>query len=147
MGQSSNSATHIHKLSFLKQALPQADIFAFIKYSRNMYKSLMSVLVLAALSEAYKLPGTAPQITEEQIAKIKDVFSLLDMDGDNVVSIREYRTFYEQLGNNLTEADEKFDEADTDGNGSIDFNEAVVSTLNEAEEETKKTFDSIDKDG
>ena len=73
-------------------------------------------------------------LTEEQIAKYKEAFSLFDKDGDATINTKELGPVMRSLGQNPTEAelqnminvvmtrwDTKQSEVDADGNGTIDL--------------------------
>ncbi|KAM9673838.1 LOW QUALITY PROTEIN: calmodulin-like [Trichechus inunguis] len=65
----------------------------------------------------------ADQLTEEQIAELKEAFS--DKDGNGTIITRELGTVMRSLGQNPTEAELQgmVNEIDADANGTIDFPE------------------------
>nr|XP_010939940.1 calmodulin isoform X1 [Elaeis guineensis] len=67
----------------------------------------------------------AQHLTDEQIAKFKEVFSLFDKDGDGLITAKELDTVMRSLGQNPTEAElvDMINEVDADQNGAIDFHE------------------------
>uniref|UniRef100_A0A2K6L532 EF-hand calcium-binding domain-containing protein 11 n=3 Tax=Colobinae TaxID=9569 RepID=A0A2K6L532_RHIBE len=75
------------------------------------------------------------QLTEEQIAEFKEAFSLFDKDGDGTITTKELGAVMTSLGQNPTEAelqdmineevDETIREADTDGDGQVNYEEFV----------------------
>ena len=66
---------------------------------------------------ARKMKGTD---SEEEI---KEAFRVFDKDGDGLISIAEMREVMTNLGENLTdeELDEMIQEADTDGDGQVNY--------------------------
>ncbi|KAK1411373.1 hypothetical protein QVD17_37921 [Tagetes erecta] len=65
----------------------------------------------------------ADQLTDYQISKFKEAFSIFDKDGDGCITTKDLKAVMKSLGRNLTE-DELQDmirEVDVDGNGAIDF--------------------------
>uniref|UniRef100_A0A8C6GAK3 EF-hand calcium-binding domain-containing protein 11 n=1 Tax=Mus spicilegus TaxID=10103 RepID=A0A8C6GAK3_MUSSI len=76
----------------------------------------------------------ADQLTEEQIAEFKEAFSLFDKDRDGTITTKELGTVMRSLGQNPTEAelqdiirevDEMIKEADSDGDGQVNYEEFV----------------------
>ncbi|RID58592.1 LOW QUALITY PROTEIN: hypothetical protein BRARA_F01882 [Brassica rapa] len=67
----------------------------------------------------------ADQLTDDQISEFKEAFSLFDKDGDGCITTKELGTVMRSLGQNPTEAElqDLMNEADADGNGTIDFPE------------------------
>ena len=62
------------------------------------------------------------QVTEEQIAEFKEAFSLFDTDN---IKTKEFGIVMRAFGENPAEAElqDMFDEADSDGDGIINFPE------------------------
>ena len=96
----------------------------------------------------------ADQLTEEQIAKFKEAFSICDKDGDGTITTKELGTVMRSLGQNPTEAElqDEINKFDTDGNGTIDFPEFLTIYTrkmkgNDWEEEMREEFRLLDKDG
>jgi len=65
------------------------------------------------------------QLTEEQIAQLKEAVSQIDKDGEGTNTTKELGTVMRSLGQNPTEAElqDMINEVDADGNGTIDFPE------------------------
>ncbi|OEU22277.1 calmodulin [Fragilariopsis cylindrus CCMP1102] len=96
----------------------------------------------------------ADQYTEEQIAEFKEAFSIFDRDGDGTIDSEELGTVMRSLGNQPTEeeVEDMIREADTDGNGTIDFMEFIEMMPRQerddnAEEEMIEAFRIFDTDG
>ena len=69
----------------------------------------------------------AENLTVEQIAEIKETFSLFDKTGSGSVSIEEMAIIFRSLGQTPTEADMENmkAEADQDGLGTIEYSEML----------------------
>ena len=94
------------------------------------------------------------QLTEEQIAEVKEAFSLFDRDGDGSITSKELGTVMRSLGQNPSEAElqDMINEVDVDGNGSIDFPEFLSLKKKkmkdtDTEEELVDAFRVFDRDG
>ncbi|XP_060602181.1 calmodulin-A-like isoform X1 [Ruditapes philippinarum] len=94
------------------------------------------------------------QLTEEQIAELKEAFGLFDKDGDGDISTKELGTVMRSLGQNPSdeELEDMVREVDVDGNGTIDFDEFLQMMSRkmketDTEEEIKEAFKIFDKDG
>mmetsp|Transcript_12813 Transcript_12813/g.18840 ORF Transcript_12813/g.18840 Transcript_12813/m.18840 type:complete len:96 (+) Transcript_12813:40-327(+) len=63
------------------------------------------------------------QLTEEQIAKYWEAFSVFDKDGNSTITTKELATVMRSLGRNLTEAElmDLIQEIDFDDSGTVDF--------------------------
>ena len=70
----------------------------------------------------------ADQLTDEQIAELKEAFSLFDKDGDGSITTNELGTVLGLLGQNPTEVEleDLINEVDANGNGTIDFPEFLT---------------------
>lgn len=97
---------------------------------------------------------TTQELTEDQIAEIKEAFALFDKDGDGTITTKELGTVMRSLGFTPTEAElqDMINEVDADGNGTIDFPEFLVLMAKrikdvDSEEELKEAFRVFDKDG
>ena len=93
-------------------------------------------------------------LTEEQIAEIKEAFSLFDKDGDNTITTKELGTVMRSLGQDPTdeELNDVIHEVDANGNGTIDFPEFLEMMVRkirdkDLEAEIKEAFRVFDKDG
>ena len=96
----------------------------------------------------------ADQLTEEQLAKIKEAFSFFDKDGDGIITAKELGTVMQSLGENLTEAElqDMIDKVDAHGNGVVDFSDfrtmmAQKMQDKDSEEEIRQAFNVFDRDG
>eukprot|EP00887_Chlorella_sp_A99_P007274 scaffold2.g7274.t1 len=96
----------------------------------------------------------AVQLTDEQVAEMKEAFALFDRDGDGTITTKELGTVMRSLGQNPTEAElqDMINEVDADGNGTIDFPEflnlmARKMKDSDSEEELREAFKVFDKDG
>ncbi|XP_023234289.1 calmodulin-alpha-like isoform X2 [Centruroides sculpturatus] len=96
----------------------------------------------------------ANELTEEQIAELREAFSVFDKDGDGYVTTEELGTVMRSLGQNPTDAElhDMIKEVDIDGSGSIDFPEfltLMAKKMKEAvdEDEIMEAFRLFDKNG
>lgn len=101
---------------------------------------------------AYHAAGEV--LTEEQILKFKEAFSLFDKDGDGSVSTAELGTVLRSLGVNPTasELQDMINEADADSSGTVNFPEFLTMCARtmkdtDSEEDLTKAFAVFDKDG
>ncbi|CAM6093132.1 unnamed protein product [Calypogeia fissa] len=92
-------------------------------------------------------------LTEEQIAEFKKEFNLFDKDGDGLISVEELGAVMQSFGIKPREAElrELIDGVDTNGNGTVEFDEFVIvmaQTLKDTEHEVllRNAFSVIDKD-
>ncbi|XP_064623165.1 calmodulin-A-like [Lineus longissimus] len=93
-------------------------------------------------------------LSEEQIAEFREAFSLFDKDGDGDITTKELGTVMRSLGQNPSESElqEMVNEVDTDGNGTIDFEEFLAMMAKkmrdaDSEEEIREAFRVFDKEG
>ncbi|XP_037505744.1 calmodulin-beta [Rhipicephalus sanguineus] len=94
------------------------------------------------------------QLSEVEIAKLREVFALYDKDGNGAICIEELGIMMRAMGENLTEGElkEMIAMADTDGNGTVDFPEflALMTELKgtaDTEEDNREVFRVLDRDG
>ena len=93
------------------------------------------------------------QMTEEQIADCMEGFSVLDKNGDGLITREELGTVMRSLGQNPTDADlqDIINEVDADRDGTINFNEFLTMMelkrrQSRAEAELKEAFQLFDRD-
>jgi len=96
----------------------------------------------------------ADQLTDEQIAEIKEAFSLFDKNGDGTITTKELGTVMRSLGQNPTEAElcDMINEGDAKGHGTIylsDFLTMMARKMKDtdSEEEILEAFKVFDRDG
>ncbi|KAF9527228.1 EF-hand [Crepidotus variabilis] len=99
---------------------------------------------------------TVPELSEQQIADFREVFSLFDKDRDGTITAKELGTVMQAVGHDPTDAElqDMMNEIDVDGNGTVDFQEflqMMTMTLGNTEateeEEMRQAFKVFDKDG
>lgn len=92
-------------------------------------------------------------MTKEETANLESIFKDLDTNGDGVLSKEEILAGYERhfgIPIEENEVDQMFKEIDFDGNGSIDYTEFVMATMNQKNmitndklEQAFKMFDKV----
>ena len=67
----------------------------------------------------------AKVITSEQQTEYREAFALFDKNGDGTITVTELGTVMRSLGNNPTETElqDMINEVDSDGNGTLEFDE------------------------
>ncbi|KAL5008434.1 hypothetical protein ScPMuIL_014015 [Solemya velum] len=70
----------------------------------------------------------ADQFTREKVEEYREAFYMFDKDGDGRITAKELGTVLRSLGQNPTaiEIRDMINEVDSDGNGTIEFNEFLV---------------------
>jgi len=95
-------------------------------------------------------------LSEDMILESKEVFALLDKDGDGEISIGDLRKFMTPLPTckdvSARELDDMMTEVDEYRSGTIDFGEFLTMQARkmknvDPEEETRQAFASFDEDG
>ncbi|CAH1179956.1 unnamed protein product [Phaedon cochleariae] len=91
-------------------------------------------------------------LSEEQVAEFKEAFMLFDKDEDGTVTVAELGVVMRSLGQRPTETElrDMVDEVDSDGNGTIEFNEFLQMMARkmkdgDGEEELREAFRVFDK--
>ena len=92
-------------------------------------------------------------LSPEQVAEMKEVFNIFDVDGDNTISTKELGKVMNSLGQNPNDAElrELIQEYDNDGNGTLDFPEFLELMAKklkqiDTEEELVEAFKIFDRD-
>ena len=92
-------------------------------------------------------------LSPEQVAEMKEVFNIFDVDGDNTISTKELGKVMNSLGQHPNEAElrELIQEYDNDGNGTLDFPEFLELMAKklkqiDTEEELVEAFKIFDRD-
>jgi calmodulin len=70
-------------------------------------------------------------MTEEELTELREAFALFDSDGDGAITSSELGNVMKSLGRKLTvrQLKEIIKTADTDNNGTIEFNELVRTSM------------------
>ncbi|CAN1266022.1 Calcium-dependent protein kinase 30, partial [Linum perenne] len=95
----------------------------------------------------------AEHLSHEEVEVIRDMFTLMDTDGDGKVSYEELRAGLRKVGSQLAEPEIKMlmEVADVDGNGILDYGEFVAVTIHlqkmENDDHCRRAFVYFDKDG
>merc|ERR1712192_268119 len=94
------------------------------------------------------------ELTEEQVADFKEVFSLIDKNADGAITIKELGSAMRSMGQSPTkeELQEMIEEVDLNGNGTIEFSEFLTKmagkmAFSPSEKEIYDAFRVFDKDG
>ncbi|XP_070578313.1 calmodulin-like isoform X2 [Ptychodera flava] len=92
-------------------------------------------------------------LTEDQIAELKEAFSLFDIDGDGTINNKELVIVLRSLGQNPTEkeVEDMIQEVDIDGSGTIEFPEFLMMMATkfnavDGEDELRDAFRVFDTD-
>ncbi len=94
-----------------------------------------------------------PAAAAAAAAGLKELFKSIDEDKSGTITVAEMRKALSQWGHKISEADlsHLMSVADVDGDGLIDYNEFVASTMHlsklEKEDLLQKAFSQLDKDG
>jgi len=98
----------------------------------------------------------AYQLTEDEVAELRDAFELFDRDGDSSITAKELGFFWRALGQSPTEEQlqDMIRQVDMDRNGALDFAEflelmasKMETALAESESELVEAFKAFDRDG
>eukprot|EP00586_Coscinodiscus_wailesii_P014627 CAMPEP_0172494508 /NCGR_PEP_ID=MMETSP1066-20121228/50001_1 /TAXON_ID=671091 /ORGANISM="Coscinodiscus wailesii, Strain CCMP2513" /LENGTH=146 /DNA_ID=CAMNT_0013265535 /DNA_START=110 /DNA_END=550 /DNA_ORIENTATION=+ len=88
--------------------------------------------------------------TEDELADLKEAFSMFDTNGDGTIEAKELRMVMKQLGHNLSnkEVMEMIGSVDDNSDGSIDFDEFVqlMGSRSDPDQELREAFDVFDTD-
>lgn len=92
--------------------------------------------------------------TKEETEEMERIFAQMDKNNDGMLSKEEIKDGYEEhfgMAIDDDEIDKMFAAIDTDGNGTIDYSEFLMATMNEqqllSKERLKGAFKMFDKDG
>ena len=92
--------------------------------------------------------------TKEETDEMERIFAQMDKNNDGMLSKEEIKDGYEEhfgMAIDDEEIDKMFAAIDTDGNGTIDYSEFLMATMNEqqllSKERLKGAFKMFDKDG
>jgi len=97
----------------------------------------------------------ARNLSEEEIADLKEAFAMFDTDGNGTIDSKELREVMRSLGANpsLRDVREMIDSVDDNGNGTIDFEEFLLlmksrgmGGKSDPEKELRDAFRVFDKD-
>ncbi|CAN0900758.1 Calcium-dependent protein kinase 10 [Linum grandiflorum] len=95
----------------------------------------------------------AEHLSLEEVEVIRDMFTLMDTDGDGKITYEELKAGLRKVGSQLAEPEIKMlmEVADVDGNGTLDYGEFVAVTIHlqkmENDEHFRRAFTYFDKDG
>ncbi|KAL2481749.1 Calcium-dependent protein kinase 20 [Abeliophyllum distichum] len=95
----------------------------------------------------------AESLSEEEIAGLKEMFKMIDVDNSGQITLEELRNGLERVGSNLkdSEINSLMQAADIDNSGTIDYGEFVAAMLHlnkiQKEDHMFAAFSYFDKDG
>ncbi|CAO2040074.1 unnamed protein product [Urochloa humidicola] len=95
----------------------------------------------------------AQNLSEEELAGLKEMFKAMDTDGSGAITFEELKEGLSRHGSNLRESEirDLMDAADVDRSGTIDYDEFIAATVHmsklEREEHLLAAFAYFDKDG
>ncbi|KAG6489336.1 calcium-dependent protein kinase 10-like [Zingiber officinale] len=94
----------------------------------------------------------ASNLSEEEIAGLKEMFKMIDTDNSGQITFEELKVGLERVGANLTESEivALMQSADVDNSGTIDYDEFIAATMHlnkiEKEDHLFAAFQYFDKD-
>uniref|UniRef100_A0A0D6QWY5 non-specific serine/threonine protein kinase n=1 Tax=Araucaria cunninghamii TaxID=56994 RepID=A0A0D6QWY5_ARACU len=94
----------------------------------------------------------AERMSEDEIAGLKEMFNMLDVDNSGTITFEELKEGLKRVGSNLMESEirQLMDAADVDHNGTIEYGEFIAATLNlnktDREDHLLAAFSYFDKD-
>ncbi len=93
-------------------------------------------------------------LNKDETAKMESIFKSMDTNQDGMLSMDEIKNGYDKHFGTALDDEElirMFKEIDTDGNGTIDYSEFLMATMNETQllstDKLKAAFKMFDKDG
>ncbi|KAL9319324.1 hypothetical protein ACSQ67_015841 [Phaseolus vulgaris] len=95
----------------------------------------------------------AENLSEEEIAGLKEMFKMIDSDNSGQITFEELKIGLKKFGANLNESEiyDLMQAADVDNSGTIDYGEFIAATLHlnkiEREDHLVAAFAYFDKDG
>ncbi|KAL2327327.1 hypothetical protein Fmac_020754 [Flemingia macrophylla] len=95
----------------------------------------------------------AENLSEEEIAGLKEMFKMIDTDNSGQITFEELKVGLKKFGANLNESEiyDLMQAADVDNSGTIDYGEFIAATLHlnkiEREDHLVAAFSYFDKDG
>ncbi|CAJ2672901.1 unnamed protein product [Trifolium pratense] len=95
----------------------------------------------------------AENLSEDEIAGLKEMFKMIDTDNSGQISFEELKIGLKKFGANLNESEiyDLMQAADVDNSGTIDYGEFIAATLHlnkvEREDHLVAAFSYFDKDG
>ncbi|KAG8374020.1 hypothetical protein BUALT_Bualt11G0087500 [Buddleja alternifolia] len=95
----------------------------------------------------------AENLSEEEIAGLKEMFKMIDVDNSGQITLEELKTGLERVGANLKDSEIAglMQAADVDNSGTIDYGEFVAAMLHlnkvQREDHMYAAFSYFDKDG
>ncbi|KAL8256968.1 hypothetical protein R6Q59_029009 [Mikania micrantha] len=95
----------------------------------------------------------AEHLSIEEVEVTKEMFTLMDSDGDGKVTLDELKAGLKKIGSHLSEPEIRLlmDVADVDGNGVLEYGEFVAVTIHlqkmENDEHLRRAFMFFDKNG
>ncbi|XP_051150747.1 calcium-dependent protein kinase 20-like [Andrographis paniculata] len=95
----------------------------------------------------------AERLSEEEIAGLKEMFKMIDVDGSGHITLEELKTGLERVGANLNQSEivGLMQAADVDNSGTLDYGEFLAAMVHmnkiQREDHMMAAFSYLDKDG
>jgi len=94
-------------------------------------------------------------LSEDEVADLKEAFSMFDIDGDGTITLAELKEVMKSLGQNPTEKEltQMIKSVDDNGDNEIDFEEFLIlmsskkPSSNDPDKELRDAFAVFDADG
>nr|CAB3451611.1 unnamed protein product [Digitaria exilis] len=123
--------------------------------AKDLIRRMLRLKHFSAMNRLKKmaLRVIAQNLSEEELAGLKEMFKAMDTDGSGAITFEELREGLRRHGSNLRESEirDLMDAADVDRSGTIDYDEFIAATVHmsklEREEHLLAAFAYFDKDG
>jgi serine/threonine protein kinase len=123
--------------------------------AKRKFKAAVRGVVAANMMKAFvggvKASSLERKLTEEDVADLKETFSLFDKDGGGTISADELQSVMKKLGTNLSRAEvsDLIKQVDVNNDKEIDFDEflSMMKKMPDTDKELENAFKVFDADG